>query len=53
MDCLISSRYDRIFRKLKSNAKSMTTEEKFFLIKCPSFLSSNHGRIFLFQIFIY
>jgi len=52
MDCLSSSRYDRTFRKLKPNAKSMTTEEKFFLIQCPSFLSSNHGRTFPFQIFI-
>jgi len=46
MDCLVSSRYDRAFRKLKPNAESMTTKEIFFLIKCPSFLSSNHGRIF-------
>jgi hypothetical protein len=49
MDCLVSSRYDQTFRNLKPNAKSMTTEEKFFLIKCPSFLSANHGRTFFFS----
>ncbi len=53
MDCLTSVKYDRIFRKLKPKTKSMTTEEKFFLIKCPSFLSSNHGNTCLFQIFIF
>ena len=52
MDCLVSSKYDRIFRKLKPNAKSMTTKEIFFLIKCPSFLTSYHGRIFFSYIFI-
>jgi hypothetical protein len=46
MDCLISSNYDRAFRRLKANTESMTTEQKFFLIKCPSFLSSYHGKIF-------
>jgi len=43
MNCLISSNYDRIFRKLKPNAKSMTIEEKFFLIQCPAFLISYHN----------
>jgi hypothetical protein len=49
MNCLTYSKYYRKFRKLRPNAKSMTIKEEFFLIKCPSFLSSNHGRIFLFQ----
>jgi hypothetical protein len=44
MDCLVSSKYDRAFRKLKPNTQSMTREQKFFLIKCPSFISSYHGK---------
>ena len=44
MDCLTSSSYDRIFRRLDPRVKSMGTKEKFFLIQCPSFLSSKHGK---------
>ena len=45
MECLASSRYDRTFRKLKPSATSLTTEEKFFFIQCPSFLTSYQGQI--------
>jgi len=53
MDCLVSSKYDQVFRKLKPKANSMTTKEYFFLIKCPLFITSNHGKIFFFHIFFY
>ncbi|CAF0925458.1 unnamed protein product [Adineta steineri] len=43
MDCLVSSKYERAFKKLKPDAESMTNEQKFFLIKCPSFFSSYRG----------
>jgi len=52
MDCLVSSNYDRAFRKLKPQTKSMTRKQKFFLIKCPSFISSYRGKIFLFHLTI-
>lgn len=44
MSCLTSSTYDRTFRQLSPHAKSMRTKEKIFLIQCPSFLSSKHGK---------
>jgi hypothetical protein len=47
MDCLVSTNYERAFRKLKANAQLMTNEQKFFLIKCPSFFSSYRGNICL------
>jgi len=43
MDCLLSSSYDRTFRKLKSTCQKMNTEQTFFLIKCPSLINSYHG----------
>lgn len=43
IDCLASTNYDRIFRKLKTNSKTLTYEQTFFLINCPSFISSYHG----------
>ncbi|CAF1412820.1 unnamed protein product [Adineta ricciae] len=43
MNCLVSSNYERVFKKLKPYAKSMTREQKFFLIQCPSFLISYRG----------
>jgi len=48
MDCLVSSNYDRTFRKLKPNTQCLKRKEKFFLIKCPSFISSYRGNIFFF-----
>ena len=50
MDCLVSSNYERAFRKLKANTQSMTSEQKFFLIKCPSFFSSYRGRFFFLSV---
>ena len=44
VDCLVSSNYDRIFRKFKPTAQSMRSKQKFFLIKCPSLISSYHGK---------
>lgn len=44
IDCLISLHYDRVFRKLKPKARSMTIEQTFFLIKCPSFFTIYHGK---------
>ncbi|CAF1053487.1 unnamed protein product [Rotaria sp. Silwood1] len=43
MDCLISSNYDREFRKFKTNIQSMTIKQNFFLIQCPSFFTIYHG----------
>ena len=44
MDCLVSSTYDRTFRKLKPEAASTTVAQRFFLIQCPSFLVSQQGQ---------
>jgi hypothetical protein len=59
MDCLISSKYDRAFRKLKINTQSMNSEQKFLLIKCPSLISSYRGKntlplinLFSYDIFL-
>ena len=43
MNCLTSSRYDQLFRRLKVQEKSLSTEEKFFLIQCPALLISKHS----------
>jgi hypothetical protein len=53
MDCLASSIYDRVFRKLKPNCKSMKREQTFFLISCPSFISSYRGKNFSFHLIIF
>jgi hypothetical protein len=50
MSCLTSSTYDQTFRQLNPHAKSMRTKEKFFLIQCPLFLSSKHGKIFFLSL---
>jgi hypothetical protein len=52
MDCLVSSNYDRTFRKLKPNTQCLKRKENFFLIKCPSFISSYRGNIFLLILII-
>ena len=41
--CLTSSHFIRTFTSLPADARSMTSIEKFFLIKCPSFLISYNG----------
>ncbi|CAF2529791.1 unnamed protein product [Rotaria sp. Silwood2] len=43
MDCLVSSNYERAFKQLKTNAQSITTKQKFFLIQCPSFFTMYNG----------
>lgn len=43
VDCLNSSHYIYAFTNLSHDAESMTTTEKFFLLKCPSFLISYNG----------
>ena len=43
MNCLTSSKYDRVFRRIKVQEKSLQIEEKFFLVQCPAFLISKHS----------
>lgn len=43
MNCLTSSKYDQLFRRLKVQKKSLETEETFFLIQCPAFIISKHS----------
>ena len=42
--CLTSSTYTTLFHNLKSSVPSLTNKEKFFLIKCPHFLTGYNGR---------
>ena len=44
MDCLMSFNYDRIFRQFPVDAPSMTSKERFFLLKCPSLIHSYRGK---------
>ena len=44
INCLTSPTYQRLFRDLKASATSLTSKEKFFLVKCPYFLTSYNGR---------
>ena len=56
LQCLISSHYIHTFTNLSLDSKSMTTIEKLFLIKVPSFLTSYYGiyfTLFFFYLFIY
>ena len=41
--CLTSSHYIRTFASLRVDARSMTSIEKFFLVKCPAFLTAYDG----------
>ncbi|CAF0891793.1 unnamed protein product [Rotaria sordida] len=43
LQCLTSSQYINTFTNLSQDKKSMTNIEKFFLLKCPSFLISYNG----------
>ncbi|CAF2736925.1 unnamed protein product [Rotaria sp. Silwood2] len=43
LQCLTSSRYIDTFTNISQDKKSMTTNEKFFLLKCPSFVISYKG----------
>lgn len=42
--CLTSLEYVKLFRDLKPNAKSLTEQQKLYLIKCPHFLTSYNGK---------
>jgi hypothetical protein len=44
LHCLTSSYFINIFANMSKDAKSMTNIEKFFLIKCPIFLTSYKGK---------
>jgi hypothetical protein len=44
LHCLTSSYFINIFANMSKDAKSMTNIEKFFLIKCPAFLTSYKGK---------
>ncbi len=48
LQCLTSSHFIYTFANMTKDAKSMTTIEKFFLIKCPAFLTSYNGNHFVF-----
>ncbi|CAF3619897.1 unnamed protein product [Rotaria sordida] len=43
VQCLASSHYVNTFANMPQEGKSMTTIEDFFLLKCPSFLTSYNG----------
>ena len=45
INCLTSPTYLALFRNLKSNAHSLSGKEKFFLIKCPHFLTGYNGKM--------
>jgi hypothetical protein len=51
MNCLTSSTYAKIFRSMESSTKSLTRKEKFFLIKCPHFLTAYSGKYSSLTIF--
>ena len=42
--CLSSTHFCDLVGNMKSNRKSMSKQEKFFLIKCPAFLTAYTGR---------
>jgi tyrosine-protein phosphatase YwqE len=46
LHCLTSPQFIHTFANLPIDAKSMTTIEKFFLVKCPAFLTSYNGNFF-------
>jgi hypothetical protein len=48
IQCLTSSYFINSFVHLQKDEKSMTTIEKFFLIKCPAFFISYNGNHFAF-----
>jgi hypothetical protein len=41
---LTSLTFQELFRNLKFNASSLTAKEKFYLIKCPYFITSYNGK---------
>jgi hypothetical protein len=43
LHCLTSSRFITTFTNLQIDSTSMTTIQKFFLLKCPAFLTSYNG----------
>ncbi|CAF1940146.1 unnamed protein product [Rotaria magnacalcarata] len=43
INCLTSSTYVQLFQDLKPNSTSLSSIEKFYLIKCPHFLESYNG----------
>ena len=44
INCLTSSTFLKLFQELKPTSNSLTPNEKFFLIKCPHFLTSYQGK---------
>jgi hypothetical protein len=48
LHCLTSSQFIQTFANLPTDIRSMTTDEKFFLVKCPAFLTSYNGDYFFF-----
>jgi hypothetical protein len=46
LQCLTSPQFIQTFTNLSIDAKSMTTIEKVFLVKCPAFLTSYNGNLF-------
>jgi hypothetical protein len=52
LHCLISSHFIHTFETMPKDAKSMTNIEKFFLVKCPTFLTSYNGKHLLVFFFL-
>ncbi len=48
LHCLTSSQFIQTFANLPTDIRSMTTIEKFFLVKCPAFLTSYNGDYLFF-----
>ena len=44
INCVTSTTFETLFRNLKPNGKSLKSIEKFFLVKCPYFLSFYSGK---------
>ena len=44
VECLKSKSYWKTFRSMQSTTNSSTNQEKFFLVRCPHFLTSYQGK---------
>lgn len=44
--CLMSRSYWKTFQSLQSGSSTLSTNEKFFLVRCPHFFTSYHGKIY-------
>lgn len=44
VDCLTSTKYLELFQKFESDSKSLTENQKFYLLKCSFFLTTYNGK---------